>query len=363
MHTNFFFNGSWIAQIFVGFGLFACSFFVEYTVLIHFVSPPFMALFLAITLEGGKITAIVWHYYLGYLAEGTYPATIRLTSLIFRFGLVSLSLICSMLFFTSHLDRPNMDAVKEKQMTEVETQIAQETTLTKNRLEEKWRHLFKSQQVELQGLRSRYDTRISKLEALLLTEMNNVVNGIFKGSRYEEFERRLDKEKQARDSMIIEMQKRHEQQLTTLDKSNNTVLSDLQTRAAERRKNIRNDDFSNDERAHDKRIVALLKTVESISDWIVLPLQFVFFFSILISMLMEAGIMLSFATITVAIAPVLHARHVEELEKEACRVRAESTARQDKMRHNAAVNRVRKAGKRIVEVADTIYGHAVSNPV
>ncbi|MCI5212120.1 MAG: hypothetical protein D3910_25825, partial [Candidatus Electrothrix sp. ATG2] len=69
MFLSVFFKGSWLVQLIVGIGLFACSFFLEYRVLRSFFSPQPLALLLAVTLECGKISAIIWHYYLHHLSE------------------------------------------------------------------------------------------------------------------------------------------------------------------------------------------------------------------------------------------------------------------------------------------------------
>ncbi len=355
MRTNFFFNGSWIVQLFVGFGLFGCSFFVEYQILIHFISPQPMALFLAVTLEGGKVAAIVWHYYLGYPTKGTYPLTIRLTSLMFRFGLVTLSLLCSMLFFTSHLDRPNLTAVKAARSTLIEQQTARDEESIKKQYRQREQNLLDIQYRQRREMRQRRDTEIQRLEALLIKEMDNVVNGAFKGQRYLEFERRIDKEKAAAIGNLTELQQQHTTQLTMLTSSLDTALNDLRSKDSRLRAAVAQKDFTGVEQAHDKRVVALLNTIKSIFNLQILPLQFVFFYSILISLLMETGIMLSFATITVAIAPVLHARHMSALEQEACRVKTEGTAEKDMVYHHAAMDRVRKATRRVVNDLGTVF--------
>jgi hypothetical protein len=79
-----------------------------------------LALLLAVTLECGKISAIIWHYYLHHLSEHDYPTPVRLTSLFFRLGLVFLSLLCSMLFLSARLDRPGLEKVRAAELAAVE---------------------------------------------------------------------------------------------------------------------------------------------------------------------------------------------------------------------------------------------------
>ncbi|RUM40516.1 MAG: hypothetical protein DSY80_10140 [Desulfocapsa sp.] len=131
-----------------------------------------------------------------------------------------------------------------------------------------------------------------------------------------------------------------------------------------RKEELRNEaitnDFTGNDQVHDRRIVALLIILKSIFNLDMQPLQFVFLFSILISLLMETGIMLSFATITMVIAPVLQARHIDALEKETLRVCTEGKAEQDDMRHKASMNRVRKSGIQTMDKANAAYNQAVA---
>ncbi len=360
MHTNLFFKGSWGAQVLVGFSLFACSFFVEYSVMVHFVSPPAIALLITVALEGGKVTAIVWHHYLNYLTEESYPATIRLTSLVFRFGLLFLSLICSMLFFTSHLDRPNLATVKEQELTRVKEQIAAQEDLVQKQIKEKREHLLAAQQKKVEEIRSLYDGKISKLESMMVAEMDNVVNGVFKGDRYNEFQRRLSEAVQSRDKLIADLQQQQRDELAAFNASNDSLLLSFQDDKVKVINDVINDDFSSNEAAQDKRVVALLKTLKSMVNLTILPLQFVFIFSILISLLMEIGIMLSFSTITVAIAPLLRAWHMEELEKESYRVRAESDAQKEQIKHKAAMDQIKKRGSQVVDKAKAVYRNTLA---
>lgn len=360
MGTNFFFNSSWAGQLLVGVGLFGCSFFLEYRILSHFITPASLALCLAITLEGGKVAAIIWHYYLGYLQSDSYPPTVRLTSLVFRFGLVLLSLLCSLLFLTSHLDRPNLQKIRQERLDAVLADLQRKTAGIKKRYQAKDTRLVQRQQREMTVSNRLFADRIKQLENLLRREMDNVIGGEFRGKRYREIERRLALEKRTREAMAADLRRQQAKELDELERELDRALASARLSSVRQRREINGDDFATSDRANDARIVALLKTVNSIFHCKVLPLQFVFFFSILISLLMETGIMLSFATITMAIAPVLHARHLEELEKETIRVRSRGISEQDAILHQAAMDRARKAGNRALTAAAKAHNQAVN---
>ncbi len=353
MRTNVFFNGSWAGQLLVGCGLFLCSFLIEYRILLHFISPAPLALFLALTLEGGKVAAVIWHYYLGYLAADAYPLSVRFTSLVFRSGLFTLSMLCSMLFLTAHLDRPNLARVRQERIAAITARAREKAGLIRSRYAEKRNLLLARHKEETTGIAGRHQERIDRLERLLRGEMDNVVNGVFKGPRYRELELRLRQEEATQRRELETARQRQEDEITGLEERLDRELTALQDETDRRLRQVASADYADDEEVNDPRIVALLNTVDAIFHHRWQPLQFVFFFSILISLLMEAGIMLAFATITMAIAPVLHARHVEELEKEAARVRAEGAVEQETIRHRAAMEQVRRAGSAIMEQAET----------
>jgi len=361
MRTNYFFNGSWVGQLLIGFGLFLCSLFIEYQVLIHFITPQSLAILLCITLEGGKVAAVIWHYYLGYLGDEGYLLSIRISSAVFRSGLFLLSILCSMLFLTSHLDRPNLGRVRSARLqrlnAEKERMVSQILKYQKNQAAA----LDKKQQQEMTATITRSGHRIDQLEALLLKEMNNVVGGVFKGRRYREFERRLAAEKEAaaqqmaklRAGQIRERQELHDRQARELA----AVRKDFATR----QQRLLSSGLADDEEVNDARIVALLGTLHTMFGAHIRPRQFVFFFSILVALLMETGIMLAFATITTAIAPVLHERHIGELEQEAIRVRSESMLAGEETRHRASMAGAQQTAENMIREA-AAAGSAILHP-
>jgi uncharacterized membrane protein YciS (DUF1049 family) len=336
----------------VGVGLFLCSFYIEYRILLAFIEPATMALFLALVLEIGKVTAIVWHYYMSHLCVSAYPGSVRLTSLLFRLGLVILSLVCSQLFLNDRLDRPNLEHVKKVETTAVEKRLNDDL----KRLEEQHRSQEKimtaRHQTEYADLKAENDQSVTKLEALLLTEMDNVVGGVFKGPRYEELQRRLSDEKVAGQTALEKLQQRQVREMKQLMLDSRRLRQEALSTADKKRRQIVSEDFSSDERVNDPYIVAFLKVTDSLFTATLEPLQFVFLFSLLMSFLMEAGIVLAFSTITVSIAPVLKAQHETALNEEVLMTQMDGEAKRDDLAHQAAMDKINKAGKQTVKKAE-----------
>jgi len=355
MLSSYFFKGSWVVQLIVGMGLFLCSFFLEYQILLSFLTPPLLALFLTITLELGKVAAIVWHYYLERLSPMEYPRAVRITSYLFRIGLMILSLLCSQLYLSYHLDRPNLKKVKSSDIEMVKQNLKKKLDRLKAEFAREKDLMIERQEKEILTEAQQWDKRIEKLESLLLLEMDNVVNGVFKGPRYRELEKRLAQEKNNRQRIMKELRKRHTEELAKLNAFFANRIQEATEEGRRQQLQIENKDYAIDERANDRRIVAFLKVVKEVFNYSLLPLQFVFLFSFLLSSLMEAGIVLAFSTITIALAPVFQVYHQEAVEKEALWARVRGEANRDNVKHEAAVKKIYNAGKQTVEKAEAHF--------
>jgi len=355
LSLSYFFKGSWVVQLIVGTGLFLCSFFLEYQIILSFLTPSLLALFLTITLELGKVSAIVWHYYLNRLSSMEYPTSIRITSSIFRIGLMFLSLLCSQLYLSYHLDRPNLEKVKNSDLQVVKQNLKKKLDRLEIEFARERNLMLERQEKEIATEMQQWDKRIEKLESLLLLEMDNVVNGVFKGPRYRELERRLAKEKNNRQRVLENLHKRHIEELAKLNTLFDSKFQKTIEEARQQELKIEKKDYTADERANDPRIIAFLKVIEEVFNYSLLPLQFVFFFSFLLSGLMEAGIILAFSTITIALAPVFQVYHQEAVEKEALLARVSGEVNRDNVKYMAKINKIYNAGKQVVQKAEAYF--------
>lgn len=358
MKLTHFFRISWSVQLLVGLGLFIVSFMIESTVLQAFIATPLLAVLLAAALETGKAIAIIWHRYLGLHLDDSrlYPRSTRFASAVFRLGLVGLSVLCSLLFLSDNLDRPNLSEVRQGDLVRVEQQFSQDIANLEKSLLLRGEQLTERQRVEYNDIRQVFAQRIARLETDLKAEMDNVVNGTFKGPRYEEIEAQLALAIQARDGRLEKLSEIHRQQKALLDNELSAEETAgrhrLRTELEAQREQLMARDYADDERANDTRIVAFLKVTESVFDVTVLPLQFVFAFSILLSLLMEIGILLAFETVTVAMMPAVKAQHEEALRNELLDAQLRGEMQRDTAEHEAAVTRIRRTGDRVMEKAN-----------
>ncbi len=189
-------------------------------------------------------------------------------------------------------------------------------------------------------------------------EMDNVINGTFKGERYKELGRLIELERTAHRINLQKISARHQmersgslsEQIEKNESSRMDVLDDLK----EQREILMQKDYSMDERVNDPRIVALSKTVEAVFGWLFEPLQFVFVFSVLISILVELGILIAFDTITAAMLPTLMAQHEAEIETEVLRTRMAGEAQREDILHDSELNRGHKRADRTMDEAESM---------
>lgn len=362
MKSTYFFRINWLIQLLVGMGLFMVSFSIQNQMIQTFLATPVLALALTLALETGKALSIIWHRYMTIHADKqVYPFITRMMSNLFRVGLVILSLLCSLLFLGNHLDRPQLEAVRSAELQTV--QIALDKVLTQFQYKEAQHvsQLKQRQAQEYADLKQQHQSRIDVLQANLNKEMNNVVSGVFKGKRYLEFERLLENEKAQLAEALASLSQRHLQQTITLTQTVQQKVGQ-QRRAAKAKAEqqtalIIKHDYATDERVNDAHIVSFLKLTEAVFSLNVLPLQFVFAFSILLSLLMEIGIFLAFDTITITLFPVLNNQRRSSIDKDLDDVGIDMAreAEGNHQFHKSEIDGVAKRTKRTIEEAEALY--------
>lgn len=356
MASQYFFKISWLIQLCVGISLFSVSFLIEKRVLEAFITTSWLALLLAISLELGKAVSIIWHRYMSFQPATGYPFSVKLSSNLFRIGLVALSMVCSLLFLSNNLDRPNLKPVKQEAINQNKVRLNEKLKRIDRQKQERLELFKKNQDEEYQRLKNSFSERIKLLQKALRKEMNNVINGTFKGPRYAEIQSRLKTEKKHADKTLKELLRNNKQAFIAEQKSVLIEFQQKQEKAYEKadinQAQIQTNDFANDERANDSRIVSFLKVLKSIFGLSIFPLQFVFIFSMLISLLMEIGILLAFNTITLSILPALQASHEADLNEDILKNKAKQEVKKDEIHHKQAMNKIRNTAENVMEKAD-----------
>ena len=355
MAFNGFFRIVWSLQILVGVALFAVSFLIEGHILASFFGIALVAWVLAAALEIGKAASIVWHRHLLQSQPEEYPLATRLTSGAFRVGLVGLSVLCSLLFLGAQLDRPHAAELRDAGLAAVDTRLAEDLTRIDADRDARSASLASRQAAELAEAQGEHQRRVRDLEARLAREMDNVVGGTFKGPRYKELEAQLVAARGERERVLGELAARHAQDgprlAAALAQEHRAARAERTARAEAERRAVAQADFDDDPRAHDPRVVAFLRMVQSMAGIDLSAPQFVFGFAFALAVLTELGILLAFDTVTVAARQVLAAQQREQVLSEELIAQMAGDAEREALRHREAMDRVRRGAERIAERA------------
>lgn len=356
---RYFYYVCWFVEVLVGLGLFTISFLLQNEVLQSFMSSAVLALLLAVVFEAAKVAAIVWHRYFISLDLAAYPDSIRITSFSFRLGLLVLSMLCSVIYLSSHLDRPYLKQVQSEEIGRQESFARQRIEALRTEQELRRADLLARQKAELDAKRTSSQQRTLLLEQNLKDEMDNVVNGVFQGPRYQEINKLLD-QAYARDlqetAELKSQQFREQQELNRiLSQQKQSLENEIRQQAAADRQAILTSDFANDARVNHPMVQAFLKVAESVFEWRLKPLQFVCMFSVLTSVLIELGILLSFDTVTLSIHSLMVKQQTCEIDKEILKADVHARKTEDEIKHEADIDMIKKTAVRTADKAKVYW--------
>lgn len=359
MPLTAFFRFNWVVLLLVGATLFAVSFLIEQAILAAFLLTPLLGLVLALALEVGKAASIVWHRYLNEGPKARYPLATRTTSWVFRGGLLLLSLVCTLMYLGTQLDRPNLAAVQAAEAAAIEAELEQGLSRLQAWYErERGTRLAAGQALrerEYTDLHNAHQGQVDELEALLRAEMDNVQGSTFIGPRYRELERRLQEARRARDRALAELAARQREEADELAErlagERAAAHERLIATANDRRRALQDGRLHDDERVQDPRVIALTGMLDAVLGWQVSPPQFVFAFALFLSLMIELGILLAFDLATLLMLPALSVQHREAVTTGALLAEVAGTAEREGVRHRAAMEQVRKGAEHIVERA------------
>jgi hypothetical protein len=346
---TWFYRLSWHGQLVAGSLLFGISFVLEQQVLAHYLGSMLLGTVLAAGLEASKVLTIVLHRFLSGQRETAYPPTVRYLALLFRTGLLVLSALCSVMYLGNRLDRPAMEQVRQADIERLQQEaVSERKVLGKGEAADAARAeqaVSESYAALRRELEARYLPTIRSLEKALSAEMDRVVNGVFEGPRYRALDARLTQEKRAYDLRLTELTTREQGAIAGAVRA---VQSDYRKRRADlaRRTNaalatVRTSDYSGDPRVEDRMVATFLRTVAAVLGDRFTSVQFVFVFSLFLSVILELGIWVSFENLTGARLPVLAAEHKVSLRREQFRVETDGELAEEDIRETARRTRTR----------------------
>lgn len=198
-----------------GFFLFLVSLYIESLVFQEFLGAAFLGFTFAFALELAKSVSILCGPLLAHIPQ-LKRLSLRIVLLIMRLGLIAVSVFCAALFLARHIDRPNISAVRSADLGLVEQQAEEEqqrilmSLLTEYEVSVRNHEL--ALQTESKQINHRYRNALDELRSMLNLEMDNVINGTFKGPRYREIEARLSRQEEQLKTELDDLYHRFQKQ-------------------------------------------------------------------------------------------------------------------------------------------------------
>lgn len=296
----------WILNTAVGILAFLLSFFLEYFLIESITGQSTFAFFLTLVLECGKIFTVVFHRLIEDRKDYEIPDNVVVLNTIFKFGLVFLSLICSVALISNGLDRPNLDTVKSNDKSIVTNSFSERIALIDSQrqklLDKITNEIKEKYQSQYQELDDQYLPKIQQKEKLRDAEFSNVIGGVRKGPYWYEYDRQLNvlknEYKTQKDTLRFNENTELERNITKIETEIQKRIDDSLNQKENSLSQINKGDYKNDERAKNEVVASFLATIHNGLGFGIQYLSFALFFSVLTSTLLELTIYITFNYVT-----------------------------------------------------------------
>lgn len=296
----------WILYIAVGIGAFLISFTLEYILFKSITEQPYFSFFLTLVLESAKVLTVIFHRFIADSKNYSIPDVVSYLNAFFKVGLISLSLICSIAIISKGLDRPLLDSVKEKDEIRIKDSFDEKLSLLSSqrqlRLEKITSEIKQKYGNRYKDLDSYYLPKITEAESLRSDEFKNVgKGGLRKGPIWNEYNRQLE---EYRNGYRREKDKLRTAETRELEKHISKIENEFQKRIdgsmiekEEAVSAVVTNNYKYDERAKNPIISSFLMTMDEGLNLKIEYLSFAILISLLVSLLLEATIYLTFSYI------------------------------------------------------------------
>lgn len=337
----------------VGTLAFSLSAYVEMRVLCALMGGWLFPLLLTTALELSKVLCIV-AYRSSATTEASFSTAPRAwLPRLFAWGLVSLSLSCSLMLFSNALHAPNLETVMAEDRQKIEREYEERIALAQQQLAEDKRQISKYYEARRTEARQFYAPRIGELEKELRAEMDNVVNGVFKGQRYQEFERLLRENQQALADRLAALNRKAQAEYAA-KASQVQRLQQLRQEQADTLQALHPDQYLNDSRVQNQMVVATLGLLQGVFGLDLNQQHVSVWLSLLLSLLLEASILLLFQHLAQQYAPLLAAYREVQVALERSMGKAKVDLGEDLAQSQVDQERLRTERARVNESIDDL---------
>ena len=333
-------RGLWLLYTLIGIGAFSISFLLQGWVFLNITEMFWFSFGTTCVFESAKVVTIILHRFMTVKNGKTVPMVLMGLTQAFKIGLVLLSIVCSLAMLSQYLRNPNLAGIMEKDTREIENNHSKSVAILKENADKKRtetvteiRERYGEKKDELKRY---YETRIEKEEQLRDVEFDRKVNGIRKGDRWFEHERKIGELQKAYDQKLSDIHRMERMELAeNISKIENDFKSSLQLaniKQEEQLKKLRSAEYLNDDRVKNQMVVAFLATMESTVSFRLEYLKFIAAFSLMVSLLLESTIYVVFNYLTISHQDIFSLHHELHIENEGIKAMARNELAKEKVR-------------------------------
>lgn len=333
-------RGLWILYTLIGLGAFTISFLLEGWVFLNITEIFWLSFGTTCVFESAKVVTIILHRFMTVNNGRSVPMVLLWMTQFFKFGLVLLSIVCSLAMLSQYLRNPNLDVTKEQDTLLIEKNHSESMELIKKGAEKRKSETFSEIRQrygeKIDDLKRFYETRIEKEEESRDQEFDRKINGIRKGERWYEHERKIGELQKAYDQKLSDFHNLERRELSEkISKIEDDFKSSVQaanTKRDQELKKIHSAEYLEDDRVKNQMVMAFLATMESTVSFNLGYMKFIAAFSLMVSLLLESTIYVVFNYLTISHQEIFSLRHELHIKNEGMKAMARSELDSEKLR-------------------------------
>jgi len=342
----------WGIYVIIGLVAFGISFSIEGYVFSNISNMVLLPFVFAAIFEGAKVMIIIIHRFQFESDVSRINRSFRVGVKTYQLMLFFVSIACSITLLADFLDKPNFDKIlrADKSMiennykengksvnSEFEKRISNSKTLrTETSSKYKNRH---------QRLKTYYEPKIEKEEALRDAEFNNVINNIRKGPQWNEHNRKAEQLTEVYISELKKLQAEEDHEIKlredAIKREYSKKINDLKIFRVTALGELENK-LNNDKRTSNQMITSLISTMKNGFNITIKYNTVVIAFAMITSALLEGTIYIVFNYVLITYHDIFALKQDILIETEKIRANAKNDMDKDDIKFENLKNRVRK---------------------
>lgn len=360
----------WGVYVIIGLAAFILSFLIQGYVFSKISEMVMISFIFAAIFEGAKVMTIIVPYFQSEKNDHRETSSFRAGVNVYRLLLLLVSIGCSISMLANFLDKPNFDKVLVAEKKMIENNYKENEQSLNKEFEKNMANLTKTKKEIAQKYQDRYtrladyyEPRIEKEERLRDDEFENIINGIRKGERWHEHNRKveflttayLDEQNQLREQEDQEIKSKENSIKQYYLKKSDDLRTERETALAGIEYRLQDDS-----RTNNQMILSLISTLKKGFDVTFRYESLVVMFAVITAFLLEATIYVIFNYVSITHREIFSFKQDMFVANEKLRAEAENELHKDNIKFESRKNRIKT---QMNNLKDNVFNFGTGKPV